>query len=88
MRRNESLPLDHDELEVEEGQQHEVAPDAKIVDYFGPACAVEMPENGIVEVLLVPHVDNAEVAGVVAEDASDKDDYQGYNVASLESIDG
>lgn len=76
MGRNQTLPLENNQLEVEEVDQNQTAPNAEVVEYLGPAGPVEVAKDGIVKVRLVTHVDNAEVAGVEAEESGEEDDYE------------
>ena len=47
-----------------------------------------MAENGLIEVWTLPHVNQAEIAGVVAEKACDEDNDESHYVAGLERVDG
>lgn len=46
-----------------------------------------MSEDCVVEIGLVAHVQDAEVAGVEAEDAGEEDDDEGVDVAGAECVD-
>lgn len=47
-----------------------------------------MSEDGIVEVYFLSHMDDAQVAGVIAEDAGNGDDDQRHDIACLEGVHG
>jgi len=74
VRGDQSRPLHDDEFEVLDSQEHEVAPHTEIVKYFYDPVTVEMPKYGVIQIRLISQVDEAEIAGVVAETAGDKDD--------------
>lgn len=80
VRRDQTLPLRHYELEVEQVDEDEVEPHADIVEDFGPSAAVEVSEDGVVEIRLVAHVQDAEIAGVEAEHASEENDDESANI--------
>lgn len=82
---DQPFPLHHYQFEVEHVNQHEIGPYTEIVEYLDCLVAVKMPEDGEVEVGLVSHVDDAEIAGVVAEDASEEDDDEAQQVSGIES---
>ena len=87
VRRNQSLPLDYDQLEVEQVDQQQTQPNAQIVKDLHSLVAVEVPKDRQVEVRLVPQVLQAQVAGVVAEDTSEDDNQEGEQVPCFQSRD-
>lgn len=87
MRRNQPLPLDHDQLEVQHIDQDQIAPHAQIVEYLHPTLSVEVPEDTVVQVGLVPHVSHAQVARVEAEDPRETNHDQSKDVPCVEGVD-
>ncbi len=64
---DESFPLHHDEFEVEHVNEYEAGPYTEIVEHLNRLIAIEVPQDGKVQVRLIPHVRHAEIARVVAE---------------------
>lgn len=73
------------EFEVESQQEQDAGPDAEIIKDFHDFAAIEVSEEGIVEIFLVSEVEDAEVTGEIAEEASDTDYKDGFEPACLES---
>ena len=87
MGRDKSFPLYGYKSKIEHIYKDKIAPDTKVVKYLYATTAIKVPENSVVKIRLISQVDEAEIAGVVAEDAGGKDDKQGDNIASIEGED-
>ena len=74
----QALPLDIDELEVQHEQEEETHEHAELVEYFDGFAAVEVAQEGGVEVFLVAEVDHGQVAAVEAEGAGEQDNEHGH----------
>ena len=79
----QALPLDVDELEVQHEQEEEAHEDTKLIEYFDGFAAVEVTQEGGIEVFLVAEVDHSQVAAVEAEGAGEQNNEHGHGPATF-----
>lgn len=81
---DQPFPLHHDQFEVQHIDEHQIGPYTQIIEYLDCFVAIEVPQDGEIQVWLVSHMDDTEVAGVVAKYASEQDDDEAEDVSGVE----